>query len=839
MGLRRLSAGSVSIAAVCAFAVACGNSSSGGSSSDEGGASGADIGPDEGSGGTSSGGTGDPFGAGGTQGGGNGNASGADAGGGGAGNVAGRDASGGDTAAGAAGAPASTGADAGSSASGTAGTSAAGTSNAAGTAGTAGFSGGLGSAGLAGATAGGGGAAGTGVAGSAGATASEFCESCASDAECAAGVGPGALCVSIGGARACAMDCSAAACPDPRMVCTQLRPSVFQCLPASGDCTCLPATDGATRPCAVTNEFGSCLGVSTCDAASGFGPCSAATPAEDICDGADNDCDGTPDDPFIDGTVTYTEPDGTTGLLLGDDCGLGPCGGGEVVCTSDGTALTCTTAANATPEACNGADDDCDGSSDEDFPELGDACDGADSDACANGTFTCNGSGTDVECVNETAQNLLDLCNGVDDDCNPLTADGADEALLGTPCDTGLDGICAAGTWQCDGGPALSCAQSEPAVYEICGNGEDDNCDGNVDESIDEDGDGWGHCDGDCCDLAGVCGDTPELVNPGAFEVLGNSVDDDCDPGTSDTDAPPPCSTAQDFTVTPANLAQAMELCQFTTTSPPLPQRKWGVISAEFRLANGTTPSAAQLSNMQNSQAAVLVNYGNVIVPQLGPTMAGLSNGMMRDAGDPGYPGTPSTSFGTSSQPPAAYLAAHAGQLPSSSSCMGTCPAGSGANDPVNLRLTIRVPTNARSFAYQFRFFSREYWVYACSAYNDFYLTQLTTGAAGIPADKNISFDSLNNPVSVNNGFFEVCVPHNCYTCPNGPSELAGTGMETSNWGGGTVWLQTTAPVVPGETMTIEFMVFDVSDTILDSLALLDAFEWSTDASGVGTGPPG
>ncbi len=53
--------------------------------------------------------------------------------------------------------------------------------------------------------------------------------------------------------------------------------------------------------------------------------------------------------------------------------------------------------------------------------------------------------------------------------------------------------------------------------------------------------------------------------------------------------------------------------------------------------------------------------------------------------------------------------------------------------------------------------------------------------------------------------------------------------------GGGTVWLTTTAPVVPGEVMQIEFMVFDVSDQILDSLTILDNFQWSIDPSSVGT----
>src|SRR5207237_1270115 len=109
--------------------------------------------------------------------------------------------------------------------------------------------------------------------------------------------------------------------------------------------------------------------------------------------------------------------------------------------------------------------------------------------------------------------------------------------------------------------------------------------------------------------------------------------------------------------------------------------------------------------------------------------------------------------------------------------------------------------------------------------YNDFYLALMQSKAPGIPADHNISFDALNNPVSVNNGFFQVCKKKGCYTCPNGIGDLAGTGMEkvdpfaggNSVTGGGTTWLTTDAPVVPGETIVLDFMVFDVSDGILDS----------------------
>jgi hypothetical protein len=217
----------------------------------------------------------------------------------------------------------------------------------------------------------------------------------------------------------------------------------------------------------------------------------------------------------------------------------------------------------------------------------------------------------------------------------------------------------------------------------------------------------------------------------------------------------------------------------------------------------------------------------------------------MRDTGDTGYVAPNSGSdFASASSPPAGYLAQHGGALPSSASCYGNCPAGSGANDSINVLATIRVPTNALSFQYNFRFFSSEFWTWSCTVYNDFYLALLTSGHPMIPADKNISFDSANNPVSVNNGFFDVCQVRGCQTCPSGTGALGGTGMDnlashgtygTGATGGATNWLLTTAPVIPGETITLEFTVFDVSDGILDSLTILDALEWSINPSGVGT----
>jgi len=411
-------------------------------------------------------------------------------------------------------------------------------------------------------------------------------------------------------------------------------------------------------------------------------------------------------------------------------------------------------------------------------------------------------------------------------------------------------GPCVGGTQKCNQtGTAWSlCSGFVVPGPELCGNNIDEDCSGVDDDVPDVDNDGWTSCDNDCCETTVDCSD-PSLVNPGAYEVLNNGVDDDCQPATSDSTAPAHCSTGQKLTnVTADDLAMAFDLCQFTTSNPPLDQKVWGVVDASLRLADGSSPNGNTLNEMEDFQGAVQTQYGNVIVPQVGPTMMGISTGHMRYTGQPdfvvpggpGFGGNPGgVSFGRAGNPPAGYLAQNGG-LPTSIDCnQNNCDAGEGANDSINLRLEIRVPTNALSFAYQFRFFTSEYLEYACTQWNDFYLALLTSSAANLPADGNISFDALGNPVSVNNGFFEVCPPQGCYSCPAGTGDLAGTGMETGGYGGGTVWLQTTAPILAGETMVLELMVFDVSDAILDSLAIIDAFEWSIDPSMVGTGPPG
>ncbi|MEZ4294266.1 MAG: choice-of-anchor L domain-containing protein [Polyangiaceae bacterium] len=430
---------------------------------------------------------------------------------------------------------------------------------------------------------------------------------------------------------------------------------------------------------------------------------------------------------------------------------------------------------------------------------------------------------------------------------------------LGAPGTLGV-GICKAGTRMCKDsgvgwGPCLGQTLPQP---EVCGNGLDDNCDGTVDNPADADGDGWTTCEGDC-------NDGNKNVNPGAFEVTyalvdddnnpntppvivagGNGVDDDCDPSTPDN-VDVTCSTDEKLTGLLADdLRKAIDLCQTTTPNPPKAQKKWGVLTSEFKLGSGATPSGVQLQNIQNKQAAVLKQFGwkaptppaiNFCqspqepnnAPKKGATMAGISTGIMRYVGQPGFianPGGPTTDLASGNACPPAYIAANNNKLPSSSGCNGMCPTGTTCNDSVSLRLTIRVPSNALGFSYDFKFISSEFPEWVCQNFNDFFLALLTSGAQGLPADKNVSFDGLGNPLSVNNGFFDVCQPSGCFTCPKGTGELDCTGMENGK-GGSTTWLTTDAPVVPGETVTLELMVFDVQDNFFDSHALIDNFRWT------------
>ncbi|MFO0616860.1 MAG: hypothetical protein U0414_29970 [Polyangiaceae bacterium] len=93
-------------------------------------------------------------------------------------------------------------------------------------------------------------------------------------------------------------------------------------------------------------------------------------------------------------------------------CGsdVGVCKPGTETCIA-GVFGPCIGAIGPFDEQCNDLDDDCDGAVDEDFG-LGQACDGADNDLCADDVMTCSG------CT--LGPDILESCNGVDDNCNGI-----------------------------------------------------------------------------------------------------------------------------------------------------------------------------------------------------------------------------------------------------------------------------------------------------------------------------------------------------------------------------------------------------------------------------------
>jgi hypothetical protein len=590
-----------------------------------------------------------------------------------------------------------------------------------------------------------------------------------------------------------------------------------------------------------------------CDTATGL--CAACTKTNDVCaqgqfcdPGTDTckvgctdnaDCMmGTNTDVFCDVTTNTC-----AGCIVDGDCPLGS------VCFP--STKTCTAGCTDT-QGCPGTLQCCGGTC-FDLTTSTNHC-----GSCANScTIPANAAAT---CVDSMCG--MGACNAAYANCDNLSDNGCEQNILqdgactcvpgttqacyqGAPGTMGV-GPCKGGTQTCNpnGTSWTPCGGGQVLPKsEICANLIDDDCDGTVDNVPDADGDGWTACNGDC-------NDSNALVNPGAFEVVGNGIDDDCDPASSDVNPAPTCSSASKSSgVTALDVAKAMDLCQTTTANPPLPTKKWGLISQGQFLANGAVPNSTDLANIQNFQSGIRTTYGNVIVPHKGSTFAGLSTGAMRVTGETSFanpvggtsylsavgfgPPLPGAPLGT-------YLAQHTNNLVPGN-CASTppksCAIGTGANDSVDVQLKIRVPTNAKSLSYDFRFFSGEYQSFQCTTFNDYYLAMLTSGAPGIPADHNISFDSLGNAVSVNNGFFEVCGgnPAMCSTCPFGIAELAGTGMDAPANGGGTTWLTTDAPVVSGETITLDLVIFDVGDHAYDSLVLLDNFRWGLNTTAVGT----
>ena len=152
--------------------------------------------------------------------------------------------------------------------------------------------------------------------------------------------------------------------------------------------------------------------------------------AETLCDGLDNDCDAAIDaaDSALPHPACEMQSGVCQGALKTDNLCLSS---GWAVCGTP-AYLAHNAAFQAIEARCDGLDNDCNGQADEPWPDLGQPCDGPDSDMCKYGILACAGDGLSAVCGTETLQDLPEICqNELDDDC-----DGeVDEHSLQEPCE--------------------------------------------------------------------------------------------------------------------------------------------------------------------------------------------------------------------------------------------------------------------------------------------------------------------------------------------------------------------------------------------------------------------
>lgn len=435
---------------------------------------------------------------------------------------------------------------------------------------------------------------------------------------------------------------------------------------------------------------------------------------------------------------------------------------------------------------------------------LGDVCDpDLDGDGVLNG-LDCNPNDPTVHPgANERCGNLVDDdCDGGTDeenawDCTDYFVDGDGDGAGTTSSGRCLCAPDSVNSVKVAGDCDDANAAISPLAPEVCDD-TDNNCNLLTDEGCDDDGDGW--CDADmtvvgtpavCPHGGGDCYDYSADVHPGAVEIDGDDIDNDCDgvkagePGSAiDCTCATSCvgSTVDDFLC-------AMDMCCDNL-----------VINKAVSSPTGANTTGAWGAITQYGSAS------NDLTPFQGSSYAVLSSGLY---------GSPSHQIGDAlSGSGSAYIG------------------GDEAYDAVEYAVTMKAPTGATGFSIDYIFMSAEYEEFIGSQYNDKFFIYLEAASTSGGARTVINFTDCSNP----NAYYDTIIGGQkvCYIaintafsepCTNPATNIAGTGYEC-DIGSSTGWLTTKWPINSDETFKLIFHIHDTSDEIYDSLVLLDNFQW-------------